>query len=57
MGSYLAPDASSSIKRFVRDMDKRPCRPALMEVGDLNSEISKPEGNKSKAVIMSALAE
>ena len=56
-GQYLALNDASSIKRAVGDTEKHPCGVTLMVVGDLNSDIAEPEGNKRNGAIIAALSD
>ena len=44
MGCYLALDNVSSVERISGSMEQLPLRAALMVAGDLNMNISDPEG-------------
>ena len=55
MGCYLDPDDATSIERITEAMSHRPCKAALLVVGDLNANITDPEGNGRDKEITAAL--
>ena len=46
VGCYLAPDDTSTIERVVEALKARPKGVELLVVGDLNTNLAAPEGDR-----------
>ena len=56
VGCYLAPDNTSTIKRFVKALKERPKGAELLVAGDMNANLAEPEGDRRGEDIAEKLA-
>ena len=56
VGLYLAPDKNLTIEDVIAAIIQRPQRGALLVVGDLNTDLTAPEGRARDEEIAAAMA-
>ena len=55
VGCYLAPDDTSTIERVVKALRDRPKGAELLVVGDLNTNLAAPEGDRREEDIAATI--